>query len=187
MTGDVKRKQIEKAKQLGIGKRYSHVSLANFIAKTPAQAEAKQAVKEIFGDLRDQLLIIYGASGAGKTHLLCAGLLMLDEDVQRSYTGGYYFYITMPWLAIHIRSTYSSSATYGTEDDILAGLNQMPILVIDDVGKSKDLGAEQDWINYLVFKRHANFLPTVLATNKLFATKSLNESIKRRATKIVTI
>jgi len=188
MMGDVKRKQIEKAEILGIRKRYYHVSLDNYIAKTPGQIAAKQAVKEIFRDLRDQILIISGPSGVGKTHLLCAGLLMLDINFQESYNKPRdCFYITMPWLAIRIRSTHSSSAAYEAEGDALAELSQTPILVIDDIGKSGDLKAEQAWINFLVPERHANLLPTVLATNKLFAAKLLNESIKRRATKIVTI
>jgi len=178
--------QIEKAKILGIRKRYYHVSLDNFIAKTPSQIEAKQAVKKIFGDLRDQLLIISGPSRVGKTLLICAGLLMLNIDLQKFYIEEIFFYITMPWLAIRIRSIHSSNATHETEYDALAKLSQAPILVIDDVGRSGDIKAEQVWINYLVLERQANLLPTILVTNE-FPVTSLNESIISRATKIIGI
>jgi len=147
--------QIEKAKILGIMKQYYHVSLDNFIAKTPSQIKAKQAIGELVSKLGKQILAISGPCGVGKTHLLCAGLLMADEGR----------YVTMMEVEIRIRSSHSPRGKE-TEAKILNELIKEPLLAIDDVNyNGKGTRLEHDWFTYLVSERQARLRPTILATN----------------------
>jgi len=159
----VKKKQDEEwharqlCRQLGVRERYADVSLSNYVAHTPSQTAAKRTVEELVSSPKGQILILSGPNGVGKTHLLCAGLLMAKKGLL----------VTMMEMAIRIRSIYSGIAEE-TEFHILDELIRKPILAIDEIDKAKGTKSEHDWLTYLVSERHARLRPTILASNRHF-------------------
>jgi DNA replication protein DnaC len=68
-------------------------------------------------------------------------------------------------ITVQIRASYTSQATR-TELDIVDELARLPILVIDEMGRTKGSDAEQNWLSYIIDKRHVRHLPTILISNK---------------------
>jgi len=153
------RLRIRKAKveRLGVPEGYANVSLSSYVTHTSSQSAAKQAVEELVSSPGGQVLVLSGSNGTGKTHLLCAGLLMADEGR----------YVTMMDVAVRIRSSYSANGNE-TEGDIFNGLIAKPLLAIDEIDKARGSRAEHDWLTYLVSGREARLRPTILATNRHF-------------------
>ena len=71
---------------------------------------------------------------------------------------------TMYEISTMIRQAYSSLAKK-TELEIVQELASVPMLFIDEMGRSKGSKAEQDWLSYILDKRHQRKLPFMLGTN----------------------
>ena len=52
-----------------------------------------------------------------------------------------------------------------TELEIVQELASIPMLVIDEMGRSKGSEAELNWLSYILDKRHTRNLPFMLLTN----------------------
>lgn len=111
------------------------------------------------------------AWGVGKTHLISAiGHKIIDnwEASWRALSPVYY--ITESQLFIKIRGSFnrpSDSNNYETEQDIYKRLSNVPLLIIDDVGKEEVADArfvQRVWFN-IVNERYDSLKPIVIATN----------------------
>jgi DNA replication protein DnaC len=71
--------------------------------------------------------------------------------------------ISMFKLSLRIRDSYKRNEE--SEKDILEEMAQVPILVIDELGRSKGQDAERNWLSYIIDERTANNLPIIINTN----------------------
>lgn len=148
-----KRAYIEKLKKANIEPSYWDKGLHNFVRDTPEQEKAFRAVSDmVYGNVKK--IIMTGKNGTGKTHLACAIIPVLGGKI-----------MTMYEISTTIRASYTARATE-TELEIVDGLATLPLLVIDELGRTKGGDAEQNWLSYILDKRHVRNLPTILITNK---------------------
>lgn len=133
---------------------YIGKTLDDYIPETKAQTAAKEAVAEMI-EKRKGKIVILGNNGVGKT--------MLGSIAAKSINGKIY---TMYEIATRIRQSYSSNKE--TELDIVTELSELPLLVIDEIGRVKNSEAIQDWFSYILDQRHSNHLPFILLGNLHF-------------------
>lgn len=125
----------------------------SFIDSTPELKRAKEVVQKLVeGEI--QQIVMSGRNGTGKTHLAVAAL---------KEKGGKIF--SMYEIATRIRATYTARAD---EDElqVVDELARLPLLVIDEMGRTKGSDAETNWLSYIIDKRHSRGLPTILISNK---------------------
>jgi DNA replication protein DnaC len=139
----------EKLEAIGIPERIRYASL-DFI-KGKHVEEKRQIAKEV---LSGASAIIYGEVGTGKTYFACAILNAKGEGL----------YSTAYKLSMRIRSTYNREAGE-TELDVFEKLTETPLLVIDEVGRTKGSEHEYQWLSHVIDSRYGSMLPTILITN----------------------
>jgi DNA replication protein DnaC len=138
---------------MNIEPAFYDVTLGNFIADTPELEHNLARVRDLI-EGRIQKTVMIGKNGTGKTHLACAALHILGGRI-----------MTMYEISTAIRASYTPMATK-TELDIVDELARLPLLVIDEIGRTKGGDAEQNWLSYLIDKRHNRGLPLILISNK---------------------
>ena len=132
---------------------FAVATLESFRAVTAAQKRALAAVKRlIHGELKS--LLILGPNGTGKTHLAVSAVRMMRGQIWSMYE-----------ITTRIRSTYTPRATE-TELEVVDGLARIPLLAIDEIGRTRGSEAEANWLSYVVDKRYARKLPLLLISNK---------------------
>ena len=119
-------------------------------------------------------LVLIGTPGLGKTHLVCALLAYLA--LERGIPGRFVDYYQ---LLAHIRSTFDGRAQE-SEATILAPLVDVPVLVIDDLGKGQATPWEWTVIDQIITRRY-NAGRVVLATTNF----PLAEDLERRHQQVV--
>jgi len=124
-----------------------------FETPTPELKHAKETVQRLVaGDV--QQIVMTGKNGTGKTHLAIAALKKLGGKIYSMYE-----------ITTRIRATYG----YKAQEDELDVVNEMarlPLLVIDEIGRTKGSDAETNWLSFIIDKRHSRNLPTILISNK---------------------
>jgi DNA replication protein DnaC len=55
---------------------------------------------------------------------------------------------------------------FNREWKILGKLCETPLLVIDEIGRTKGMDWEMNWLSHVFNKRHANCRPTILISNR---------------------
>jgi DNA replication protein DnaC len=110
-------------------------------------------MKLVGGDILS--LLFLGSVGVGKTHLTAAAL-----NAKRSG-----WYSTMYEISATIRASYSARSEK-TELEIVNGLASVPLLVIDEIGRTKGSETELNWLSYIIDRRSASGLPIILSSNK---------------------
>lgn len=102
--------------------------------------------------------------GVGKTHLVCALGKMLIERCQFINP---VLYMTEPMMLQRIRATYDHENGKETETGVLDILTNIPLLIIDDVGK-QDIAdprfVQRVWFS-VINARYGNLLPIVITAN----------------------
>lgn len=149
-----------------IPKRFVDKSFDGYQADSEGQARALKVCKEYVDYFADHFnagrcLMLLGRPGTGKTHLSAAiaNSVMCAGD----------------WTAIYrplgsilhaIRDTYSSEATK-TEGQIIAALVSADLLIIDEVGASKEKPSdfELSTIFAIINGRYEDLKPTVIVSN----------------------
>ena len=106
-------------------------------------------------------LLIYGGVGNGKSHLCNAALLtLLGRGVKAKLV-----------TAAGILSALRRGIETHTTDDLMAEYQQMPTLIIDDLGAGmkhpSEKGSEWEWarMEELLVFRYENVMPTMFCTN----------------------
>lgn len=138
---------------LNIEPMYFESTLDNFIAGSPEQERALSYAQAMVKD-RSGKLVLLGSNGTGKTHLAVGIVRVLGGAIYSMYE-----------ITTRIRASYVPGAKEN-ELQIVDELARIPMLAIDEIGRTKGSDAETNWLSYIVDKRHARGLPLMLISNK---------------------
>lgn len=131
---------------------FTSATLESFRADTPAQKRALGSVNRLIrGELK--ALLILGPNGTGKTHLGASAVRKMRGQVWSMYE-----------ITTRIRATYTPRATE-TELEVVDKLARIPLLAIDEIGRTRGSEAESNWLSYVIDKRHARNIPLLLISN----------------------
>lgn len=147
---EAERKRLE---SLNIEPMYFTPTLDNFIAGSPEQERALAYAAEMVKS-RSGKLVLLGSNGTGKTHLAVGIVRVLGGAIYSMYE-----------ITTRIRASYVSGAKE-TELQIVDELSRLPMLAIDEIGRTKGSDAETNWLSYIVDKRNSRGLPLILISNK---------------------
>ena len=98
-------------------------------------------------------IILLGSNGVGKTMLGSIAVKELGGKIYSMYE-----------ISTMIRQSYTMRAER-TELEIVRELALIPLLVIDEMGRTKGSDAELNWLSYILDKRHTRELPFMLLSN----------------------
>ncbi len=143
----------ERLESLNIEPMYFTSTLDNFIAGSPEQERALAYASEMVRTKAGKLVLL-GSNGTGKTHLAVGIVRILGGAIYSMYE-----------ITTRIRASYVSGAKEN-ELQIVDELARLPMLAIDEIGRTKGSDAETNWLSYIVDKRHARGLPLMLISNK---------------------
>jgi len=139
--------------EMNIEPEYFDASFDNFATPTPELQHALSRVRDLVAG-RIQKIVMLGTNGTGKTHLACAAVQALGGRI-----------LTMYEISTAIRASYTAMAKH-TELEIVDVLARLPLLAIDEIGRTKGGDAEANWLSYIIDKRHTRRLPLILISNK---------------------
>ena len=139
-------------KAKNIEQEYWGKTFDDFEIFSESQQKALEAVKNMVEQKHGKVILL-GKHGCGKTMLGSIAVDMLGGKIYSMYE-----------ISCMIRQAYSSLAKR-TELEIVDELATIPMLVIDEIGRSKGSGAELNWLSYILDKRHVRRLPFMLLTN----------------------
>ncbi|TDO91304.1 replicative DNA helicase loader DnaI [Halanaerobium saccharolyticum] len=104
-------------------------------------------------------LIIEGPIGSGKSYLLgCIANALIDRGIQ-------FRYIVYSDLLQQIRSTYNQNNPETDEKQILSTVQQIPVLLIDDLGTEKATEFASSTLYQIIDRRYREEKPIILSTN----------------------
>lgn len=105
-------------------------------------------------------LFITGPKGTGKTHLAAA----IANQLMREGTG--VICMTMIDLLDRIKETYAQRRQWeASEGDVLNTYKEVPLLIIDDMGKEPPTEWAVSKIYAIINARYEAYLPTIVTTN----------------------
>jgi len=148
---ECEKRQIERGREdmlkewerRGITPRFYDATWENWIAKTPDQKDALEAVKQAWS----KNLFIVGENGAGKTHLA----MCLAKDGAT--------YCLLPELFRSVRESFD------LEQQIIERHGSCKLLILDEIGRQKGSDFERNLLFEIVDRRWNNLLPTTLIGN----------------------
>ena len=149
--------QEKKAKKewleaIGVKEEHEKATLDNYKIFTESQAEAVKACK-LVNEGEITKLVLLGSNGVGKTHLASAlvkkhnGLLITAYEMFATY-----------------RNCFSPKAKE-TELEVIKRFSNIPLLAIDEYGRTKGSEAEENFMSVIIDARHSNNLPTLILSN----------------------
>lgn len=159
-----KEKEEEKEQRKLDEKRYRKMNIEpeffektfdDFVPKTESQNKAFEAVKKMVSEKHGKIVLI-GANGVGKTMLASIATKELGGKIYSMYE-----------ISAMIRQSYTIKAER-SELEIVDELASVPFLAIDELGRSKSSETEQNWLSYILDKRHTRKLPFMLMSNGHF-------------------
>jgi DNA replication protein DnaC len=146
-----KERELNRLKNMNIGRRYWNTVFDNFSAYTD-ELKHHLNVSKNFANSPDGKLVMLGENGTGKTHLAISIL---------KNTGGVIY--TAFEIGLMLRQSYSGDSR---EWEILKDLCEAKLLVIDEIGRSKGQEWELNWMSHIINKRHENMRPLILISNR---------------------
>lgn len=114
------------------------------------------------------LILVRDVNGVGKTHLALSLLKALVLRVETDYERCPYQF----WPVTRIRSRMSAAKRFGsteTEAEAMRDLATIWLLVLDDVGKDRLEGGDQELYFDLINERYNNDLPVIVTSNVAFS------------------
>ncbi len=124
-----------------------------------------------FADEPKGWLVIAGSSGCGKTYLAAA---IANHCIANNRP---VFYITVPDLLDHLRSTFSPSSEM-PYDEFFEQVRNIPLLILDDLGAQSSTSWAKEKLDQLLNYRFSNQLPTVIVS--IVPIEELEERIRTR-------
>lgn len=137
---------------IGIKEQYEKATLENYKPTTESQQEALNCCK-LLNEGEITKLVLLGSNGVGKTHLASAlvkkhnGLLITAYEMFATYRGCF------------------SPKARETELEIIKKFSRLPLLAIDEYGRTKGSEAEENFMSAIIDNRHSNNLPTLILSN----------------------
>jgi len=144
---------LKKYSQMNIEPEFYNATLESFVAETDEQKKALTATEQLIAGEINKLVFL-GKNGTGKTHLAIAAVKELNGAIYTMYE-----------ISLRIRATFTPS-TQEREKDIIDELTHLPLLVIDEIGRSKASDSELNTLSFIIDKRHQRKLPSILISNK---------------------
>lgn len=149
----LKRERYNAYKELNnIEPEFWEKELKDFVPQTGEQKEALEAVKTLITKKSGKVVLL-GAHGVGKTFLGCMAVKALGGKILSMYE-----------ITTMIRQCYAPKAEM-TELEFVQQLASIPMLVIDEMGRTKGSDAELNWLSYILDKRHTRNLPFMILSN----------------------
>lgn len=154
----------------GMNARFLRRTFDNYQITTQNQ-RAVSACKRYADTFREKLptsdtdpgrngLFITGPKGTGKTHLAAAIANQLMQE------GTAVICMTMIELLEHIKQTYEKQRQWGnTEGNVMKAYKEVPLLIIDDMGKEPPTEWAVSKIYTIINARYEAYLPTIVTTN----------------------
>lgn len=150
----LKRKREEYYKSLNIEPEFWYKTLDDYKPITEKQHEYLDAVKQLIAERRGKIITL-GGNGTGKT--------MLGAIAVKEMCGGIF---TMHELARDLRDCMKSGMSEKQAEEYFINL---PLLVIDEIGRTKGSEYELNELSFILDKRHTRNLPVIILSNAHFA------------------
>lgn len=161
---ELKRKKLaDMVYRSGLGARFSERTFENYRAETEWQKVALAITQEFVANMierkeRGHGLILSGSVGTGKTHLAAAASIALMG------AGFETVYGTASAILGSIKKGWN------TDSDIIDHFCEVPLLVIDDLGKEYSKKTDgwswaQEQFFQVINARYENYLPMIITTN----------------------
>lgn len=131
---------------------YWDKELSDYTPQTEEQKKALEAVNDLIKTKTGKVILL-GSNGVGKTLLGSIAVKELGGKILSMYE-----------ITTMIRQCYSSRAEM-TELEFVEKLANLPLLVIDEMGRTKGSEAELMWLSYILDKRHTRNLPFMILSN----------------------
>ena len=157
----------EQLVRAGVPERYRRCTFKDFEVKDPSGKQNPSLVKavRVIRSFAEQFpavgsgLLITGASGTGKTHLVTAAL---QELLNRGVTD--ILFRDFRELLQEIKSTYTTGSELD-ENGVLAPVLNAGLLVIDDLGAERPTEWADSQFSYILNYRYNRLLPVIITTN----------------------
>ncbi len=152
----------ESLAQTAIPSRFIGKTLDNYRADTPGQQKAVEVCRAFVDNFDRHLkvgtsLIMSGLPGTGKSHL--AGAVL--QGILPRHVG---VYVTLMDLIRMVRDTWRRDSVT-TEAQVLQRLQDVPLLVIDEVGVQYGTDGERAILFDVLDRRYRAMRPVILMTN----------------------
>lgn len=151
-TEQEKESRYKYLRSCNIEPEFFDYELKDYIPASKSQEKAKQAVEKMIAEKKGKVVLL-GSNGTGKT--------MLASIAAKTLGGKLY---TMYEISTMIRQSYTMKAEK-SELEIVNELASIPFLAIDELGRTKGSETEQNWLSYILDKRHTRNLPFMLLSN----------------------
>ena len=142
-----------KYRAMGIPPAYFDATFDNFKTDTEELRHNLETAKALVAG-KIKSLIMVGKCGTGKTHLACAAVKEMCGRIIKMFA-----------ISEMIRASYVDHSR-GTSLDIMNDLARVPLLAIDEIGRTKGSEAEMQWLSYIIDERYSSRLPTILISNR---------------------
>jgi DNA replication protein DnaC len=143
--------RVQRLVELNIGERNWGSTFENFDAYTPELKHHLAICRDFANDPKGRKIVMLGNNGTGKNHLASAIL---------KKTGGILY--TIMEIEILLHQSYSGDTQ---EYEVIRGLCDVGMLIIDEIGRTKGGDWELNWLSHVVDQRHKNLMPFVLMSN----------------------
>lgn len=150
-----KEQQVKILKAMNIEPEFYYKTFDDFIPKDKSQEKALYAVKKMI-EQRHGKVILLGSNGVGKTMLASIATRILGGKIYSMYE-----------ISAMIRQSYTIKAER-SELEIVKELASVPFLAIDELCRTKCSDTEQNWLSYILDKRHTRNLPFMIMSNGHF-------------------
>ena len=165
IDAELEAEKKEKLKKLfheaNLGRRFMNCTFQNFQKRSGSEKALNSAVNfaKYFSDKQGtgEGLLFYGNPGNGKTHLVAA---IVREVVKQGYSA---IFQPAAELQYRLNATYHDSGE--NEAEIMSGLVEADLTVIDDLGKGKWSEKVEERFYVILDGRYRELRPTIITTN----------------------